>query len=441
MASILPVIAVRNLRRNWRHTAGAALAVAVAFTAISLFDAYLADMEQLFGAMVEEQFMMGSLLVEGRGASGVMAGTSESDEPIYLRAQEQAFLDEYLRAREAEVAASFRSLFLYGIASNGRASTPFQGWGYEPAGGAAIRRRFAWDVWSGRPLHESPEDAVLLAPGLAGLLECAATSEVPIYTPEGLPIPVARPFACRQPRIQLMGSTTTGQVNAVAATVAGTATGGRAEMDQVMAFLPLALAQRLANTPDVSMYTVLLRDPSAAARFSRDLTAAATARGLAIDALPWQESYFGETFRQGMAFLGAFRSLMAIVVFAIAGAAVFSSMVKTVNERTREIGTLRSLGFLRRHLTGLFALEALLLSAVACVAGLLVTLVVSALVNGAGLTYRPGIMATPIPLGLAVEPLRYLAVAAFLVAISVLAAWRPARHAARMRIPDALAWA
>ncbi len=441
MAPILLVIAARSLRRNWRHSAGAALAVAVSFTAIALFDGYLTDIERMFGAIVEEQFMMGTLLVEGKGASDVLSGKAADDEPIYLHGAEQAFLDEYLRGHGEEVAVHFRSLFVGGIASNGRASTPFNGWGYEPAGGAAVRRRFAWDAWAGRPLYEAPEDSVLLAPGLAGLLDCASTSAEPIYTAAGLPIPKARPFQCRQPRLQLMGSTTSGQVNAVAATVVGTADAGRAEMDLVMTYMPLALAQRLANTRDVTMYTILLRDPAGAERFSRDLSAAAAARGLAIDAMPWQASYYGETFRQGMAFLRAFRGLMAMVVVAIAGAAVFSSMVKTVNERTREIGTLRSLGFLRRQVTRLFALEAAVLSAVACAAGLIVTLGVSALVNRAGLTYRPGIMATPIPLGLAVDFVSYLQVAAFLVAIAVFAAWRPARRAARTRIPDALAYA
>lgn len=434
-------IAARSLRRNWRHSAGAALAVAVSFASIALFDAYLTDMAQMFGTMVEEQFMMGTLIIEGRGASDVLSGKAADDDPIRLHEREQAFLDEYLRARGADVTVHFRSLFAGGIASNGRASAPFYGWAYEPVAGAAMRRRFAWDVWTGRPLQEAPEDSVVLAPGLAGLLECERTSEDPVYSPDGLPIPKARPFACRQPRLQLMGSTSSGQINAVAATVVGTAAAGRAEVDQVMAFMPLALAQRLADTRDVSWYTVLLRDPPKATRFARELSVAAAARGLAIDAMPWQESYFGETFRQGMAFLRAIRSLMATVVFAIASAAVFSSMVKTVSERTREIGTLRSLGFLRRQVTRLFILEAALLSTVACVAGLLVSLAVSVLVNRAGLTYKPGIMATPIPLGLAIEPLRYLAVAAFLVGLSIFAAWRPARRAARTPIPDALAYA
>jgi putative ABC transport system permease protein len=385
--------------------------------------------------------MMGSLLVEGTGASAVLSGKAGEEEPIFLLEREQAFLDEYLRAHADEVVVRARSLFVGGVVSNGGASTPFTGWGHDPVEGAALRRRFAWDTWSGRPLQESPDDSVVLGNGLGRLLECAPTTTESPFGPDGLPIPKARPFACRRPRLQLMGSTASGQVNAVAATVAGLYDPGRKEMDYQMISMPLALAQRLDNSHAVSMYTVLLRDPSAAARFARELKAVAAARGLAIDAMPWQESYFGLLYRQGMAFLGAFRGLMAIVILAIAGTAVFSTMAKAVSERTREIGTLRSLGFLRRQITALFALEAAVLSSGACGIGLLLTLALTALVNGAGITYQPGTMANPIPLGVAVDPVEYMRVAAYLVAISVFAAWRPARRAARTKIPDALAYA
>lgn len=441
MSPLLLKLAARSLRRNWRHSLGAALAIAVGFTAIALFDGYLTDMAEMFGTMVEERFMLGTLIVEGRGASEQYAGLRSDERGIFLGGPEQAFVEEHLRAHAAEVVTRYRSLFVNGVVTNGRASTPFAGWGYEPAEAAAIRRRFAWDAWVGRPLHEVGEDSVQLARGLAGLLDCAATSRQPAYGPDGLPISEVRPFECRRPRVQLMASTNAGQVNAVSASVVGFTEAGRKELDQQMVFVPLALAQRLADTRDVSMYTILLRDPAKADGFARELVAAAAARGLAIDAMPWQASYFGETYRQGMLFLWTFRSLVAAVVVAIAGAAVFSTMAKAVNERTREIGTLRSLGFLRRQITQIFALEAVVLSVAACAAGVLVTLAITLLVDRAGLTYNPGTMASPIPLGVAIHPASYLQVAAFLVAISVFAAWRPARRAARARIPDALAWA
>jgi putative ABC transport system permease protein len=439
MAPVLLRIAFRSVRKNWRHSAGATLAVAVGFAAITLFDGYLTDFERTLRGVVGERFMMGTLVVEGTGTSAALARKREK--MVYLGAPEQAFLEEYLRAHASEVEIRVRSLFVGGIVSNGSASTPFVGWGYDPVEGAALRRRFAWDAWSGRPLYRSAPDSVLLARGLAALLECAPTTREPPFGPDGLPIAKERPFACRRPRVQLIGSTATGQVNAVEAAVAGIVDGGRKEMDVLMVSMPLALAQRFRNVRDVTQYAVLLRDPATAERFARDLAAAAAARGFAIDAMPWESGYFGEQFRQGIGIIRTFRSFMAVVVVAIAGMAVFTTMAKAVNERTREIGTLRSLGFLRRQVTALFALEAALLSAGACAAGLLLTLAVTALVDQAGVTYTGGVLANPIRLGVAVDPAGYLGSAAFLVAVAVFAAWLPARRAARRRIPDALAYA
>lgn len=438
-SAVLLRIALRSVRKNWRHSAGAMLAVAVGFAAITLFDGYLSDFEHRLRVVVAQRFMMGTLVIEATGASAAMSRKREA--MAYLHGREQAFLDEHLRAHGAEVAIRVRSLFVVGVASNGSASTPFVGWGYDPVEGAALRGPFAWDALSGRPLQRTRGDAVLLARGLGALLECAPTTREAPYGPDGRPIEAERPFACRRPRVQLIGGTASGQVNAVEAAVAGLVDGGRKEMDVLMVTMPLALAQRFRNARDVSQYNVLLRDPATAARFARELSAAAAARGLAVDVMPWESGYFGEQFRQGMGIVRTLRSFMAVVVVAISAMAVFSTMVKVVSERTREIGTLRSLGFLRGQVTALFALEAATLSAAACAAGLLVTLAVTALVNRAGVTYTGGVMATPIPLGVASDPVAWLRAAAFLVAVAVLTAWLPARRAARRRIPDALSFA
>jgi putative ABC transport system permease protein len=437
--TVLFRIAVRSVRKNWRHSLGSLLAIAVGFAALALFGGYLADFEGLVSGLMAERYMMGTLMVEGRGYSAALAAASAK--PPRLGAREQALVDGFLRDHAGEVVVSVRSHFVSGLASNGRASTPFVGWGYDPAEAAVLRRRFAWDAWYGRPLHEAGPSSVQLARGLAGLLECEpATKESP-FRPDGTIVPKARPFACRRPRVQLMGNTASGQVNAVEPEVVGVIDGGRNELDAQLAMMPLALAQRLADTREISQYNVLLRDPSRAAAFGRELTAAAAASGLAVDAMPWQESYHGALYRQGMGILGTFRGLMGLVIVGIAGMAIFMTMVRAVDERTREIGTLRSLGFVRGQIVRLFALEAALLAGGACGAGALLALAISAAVNAAKVTYRAGIMANPIPLGVATDPASYLRIAAFLVAIAVFAAWLPARRAARRRIPDALAYA
>jgi ABC-type lipoprotein release transport system permease subunit len=90
--------------------------------------------------------------------------------------------------------------------------------------------------------------------------------------------------------------------------------------------------------------------------------------------------------------------------------------------------------------TRLFAVEAALLSAGACVAGLVATLAITVTVNGFGASYNAGINSEPIPLRIAIVPSTWLTAGAFLMAVAILAAWHPARRAARARIPDALAF-
>jgi putative ABC transport system permease protein len=126
-------------------------------------------------------------------------------------------------------------------------------------------------------------------------------------------------------------------VNAVEPAVVGLIDAGRKDMDVKFVAVPLALAQRLRNTKNVSLYSVL-RHPSQAAAFSRGLEAAARARGLALEAMPWEEHVMGEQYRAGMQVLAVFRGLMAVVVISIVGMAVFTTMAKSVSERTREVG-------------------------------------------------------------------------------------------------------
>jgi ABC-type antimicrobial peptide transport system permease subunit len=117
---------------------------------------------------------------------------------------------------------------------------------------------------------------------------------------------------------------------------------------------------------------------------------------------------------------------------------VLTTMARAVAERTREIGTLRSLGFLRRHVVALFALEAGILAALASAIGLAVAVAVTALVNAAGVTYDAGLMAQPFPLRLELVPGTWARAAVFLAAVAAVAAAIPARRASRARIPDAL---
>jgi putative ABC transport system permease protein len=104
----------------------------------------------------------------------------------------------------------------------------------------------------------------------------------------------------------------------------------------------------------------------------------------------------------------------------------------------REIGTLRSLGFRRRHVLALFTVESAVLAAVASGVGLAATWTLTRLINAAQVSYDGGVAATPIPLTVSLVPAACLFALVFLSGVAMLAALLPARRAARLGIPDAL---
>jgi putative ABC transport system permease protein len=430
-------IAARSVRKNARHSAGTVLAIAVGFLALVLFDGYLSFLERDQTAAIGERMMVRDVLVERPDAEAARQSSRPFAETV-LGDREQAFVERWLGAHAAEVAARARCLYAWGSASTGKASASFIAAGYDVADATRVRGRFAWNAVAGRPLRREDESAVLLGRGLGALLDCEPAGDPPQFDRDGLPIAVERPFRCRRPRVQLVSNTATGQLNAVDAEVVGLLDGGLVEYDSKYVSMPLALAQKLLDTTAVSMYVVRLQDPAQADAFADALRAAARAEGLALEAMPWARHSTAEENRRAMKVLGIYRGLVATVVVLIAALSVLTTMAKAVSERTREIGTLRSLGFLRGQIVTLFALEAAMLAVAGTAVGGALAAGVTLAVNAAGLSYDGGLTSMPIALKVGWRPETYALSAVFLAGLAAVAAVFPARRAAKARIPDAL---
>lgn len=428
-------IAWRNVRKHWRHSLGSLLSIVVGFLAIGMFEGYLDDLDDLQANWYVQRSMMGHLIVEEAGAA---RATRENPFEHAMHDASQQFTDTFLAAHADVVRAHVRVLTLGGLASTGKTGVMFLGWGYDAQGAAAVRGPWAWNTTAGVPLHEAPPNSVIIGNGLAGLLDCSGPPAAEAIGRDGMPIPARRGFTCRNTRLQLTGSTEGGQLNVIDPTIVGFFDAGLKELDARFISLPLPLAQRLLDTTAVTFYSVALKDERRAAAFRDEFNAAARTAGATVVATEWRDHRFAELYRRTTQVLGIYRTFVVLVVVTIAGMSVFSTMLKAVNERIREIGTLRSIGYRRPHIVRLFTLEAAMLSLVACGVGLVALVVVTTLINGAGITYSGGISATPIPLTVSLRTTAVVFGTLFLSGIAVFAAWFPARRAARLAIPDAL---
>jgi len=425
-------MAQRNVRRNWRHSFAAILSIATGFVAIALFEGYLNNLAARHMEEFARRAMYGDVLVQRRGASSAEARERPFD--YLLQAREQRFLNEYLTAHASDVVTRARFLELSGVATTGDVNAMFMGVGYDVREGAQLRGADVRDLVAGNPLEQASPEAVLLARGLARQLDCS----LPDAT-GGSGSERPRSFACPNGRVQLTITTETGQLNAAQPEVAGIKAVMLKELDDSLLYLPLQAAQSLLDTSGVSLYSIALKGGTPAGTFAAQLSAAAAEQGLELEATPWRAHKHAQMLNEGLELLGAFRSFVLVIVIVVAGSSVVVTMVKLVGERIREIGTLRALGFRRRHVLLIFALESLLLGLLAIAVGLVATLLLTLGVNLAQIEYKAGLLAESIPLSIAYGLQTYAWASALLLCIVLIAALWPARRAARLGISNALA--
>ena len=77
----------------------------------------------------------------------------------------------------------------------------------------------------------------------------------------------------------------------------------------------------------------------------------------------------------------SFAKGMSIIVLAIGSFVVFLTMLSSINERTREIGILRAIGFRSSHITTIILIEAMIISSLAGIIGFVSGMVMAELVG------------------------------------------------------------
>jgi putative ABC transport system permease protein len=183
--------------------------------------------------------------------------------------------------------------------------------------------------------------------------------------------------------ITLLAPTVDGGLNAVDVQVVGLVATGVPATDRSRVVVPLALAQRLLRTDKVNRVVVALDDTGDTERLQRLLTPPLS--GLAVRT--WSElavfyHQLVDLYLRQFAVLGLIILVVVVLTFS-------NSVLVSVVERTREIGTLLALGIGRAQLRLQFVLEGLLLGALGGGAGALLAAALSGMVNASGIQMPP----------------------------------------------------
>ncbi|MDM8350957.1 FtsX-like permease family protein [Pseudomonas sp. sp1636] len=348
-------MSLRNLLRQGRKSIGTLVVMAVSILALCLLSGYMqANVE-----LIRDAFMRwgarGHLLIE-RPASQ-LAREVEGAGQLPLSAAMQQQIDTLLAA-DREVVASARILRISGMLSNARVSTIFAGIGQDVQ---AIRQikgpAYEYDVVAGTPLWmETRAQPLILGQGLAAILGC----EVPKvgFAPlQPGDTPASKPMQCPPGPLELTASTRgDARVNAVRALPSGIMDWGIKEVNDRLVVMPMADAQALLNTRDVSEYHVLLSEGASLQAAQARISAALQQAGLTdVQVFLWSDR--ATFYQQVKAVLGGFLNFIAVVACAIGFISLLNASYMNFAQRAREFAILRSLGFTRRFVMALTMLE------------------------------------------------------------------------------------
>lgn len=338
--------------------------------------------------------------------------SSEEDQPLQFGISKTDSLISVINTVN-EVRYAMPRISFMGLISNGDKSLAFIGQAVEPDKEKQLsesRIRMDEGRHLGEELSEQEEDEVILAKGLAKSLKASIGDY-----------------------LTLMVTTTSGVLNAVDVKLVGIFSTGIPELDARLLNVKLATAQNLLVTNRVTNIVVVLKET--------ELTELAANKVTQL--LPdftikrWDEL---ATFYQAVVKLyNTIFGFMGILIFIVVLLASSNTMMMSIFERTKEIGTLMAIGTSSRRILTNFLLEGLVIGVIASACGLILGFLLSFLINHAGIMMPPPPGSTfGYALNVHYVLSIYLGSFVFMVFTSLVSTLIPAFKAAKMKIVDAL---
>lgn len=405
-------VALRNVFRNPRRTFLNVIAIALGVMVLISMQAWIIGMEQtVYQTQRDIDTADVQILNRGYEAESVRL-------PLDLGITDTKAVETFAHTLPGLESVGARIDYAAGI-SNGVTSVPIQVRGVDPRAEPKLTT-IAHNLTAGTWM-KGPND-IVVGSGLAATLGLHVGQQV---------------FLTALDRY--------GVRNLVSGTISGIFSLGFALFDHHIIFTTLDKAREaLSLRPDFATRVVLRfhgNDTAAdTAETIRALKRNSTLAGQPLKVYEWKE--FAQTVVSSIDSRVRILTLMLGILVLLVAVGILNSLSMSVQERFREIGTLRALGMKRKNLRRLFLTEGLLLGALGGIVGVLAALALGIAFAG-GIDVRKLLPENmPIPftslLKPVYQPLPFVLAIAGSAFIAVLGAWLPARRAGKLHIVDAL---
>ena len=348
-------IAARNLARNRRRALAALLTVAASVISLVLADGFI---QWVFWGMREAtiQSQLGHIQVMRPGYLG--AGAANPYAYILPENSPQR------RAIESTPGVKLVAprLEVTGLISHGETTIAFVADGVDPQKETELSK--ALRIVEGRNLVDAAAKEVVLGHGLARSLD-------------------VRPDAT----VVLLATTAGGGINAVEAKITGIFVSANKAYDDSALRLPIGLAQSLLRVNGAHTWLVLLNDTERTDDYLAQFRARFPTAANKLELVPWYQQ--ADFYNKTVALFSQQMNVLRLIIGCIIVLSISNILVMNVLERTGEIGTLLAIGFKRKKILHLFAIEGLLLGLIGASLGLATGYGLAELISAIGIPMPP----------------------------------------------------
>ncbi|MCP4265020.1 MAG: ABC transporter permease [Candidatus Brocadiaceae bacterium] len=403
-------ISLRNIIKNARRSMFTVLAISFGLAAINLFQGYT---HSTYKGLTESAIYgegLGHLTVFKKGF--LTHGKLHPEEYMFARNEVDKLMD--IVKKHPSVKLITPRLALSGIISNGKYSTVFIGQGTVPSDDLVLRENvLQLSPVQGDLLDEQDPEGVLIASELAEMLSLKQGEYAVV-----------------------MSNTLDGMANALDVRVRGIFnTGSSSTNDKLINFTyQHALDLYDINFPD--RLVILLTDKNLTDPLRYDFMHKLQEAGFDVEIKTWYE--LSEFYSQVKGMFDTFFFFVSSIVLVISVLSIINTMTMSIMERTREIGTLRALGVKQRSVRFLFSIEGVLLGFFGSIIGICIFFAVYWVIRIVEPSYIPPAATIPAPIEISILPFELMKNLFFILIISFLASFLPARKASRLSIIDAL---
>ncbi|AZZ35910.1 hypothetical protein CIK05_03580 [Bdellovibrio sp. qaytius] len=369
--------AYRNLLRNKRRSLSTGVAICVGFVGLNLLGAYIYRSKMALDVTSVYSAQRGHVSIYKKDS---IQQYQIKPKKYVFSLEEQKQVEQVIAEFSDRVDFTGKKITVPGLLSNGTKSHPVVIYGFDPV---AYKKSLTQPS-----LLEWASDWVLPSQ--------RTDADLFIKNPETLSITpkIAELMSFKYPLIsneavQIAARTLDGDLNAINADLGAEHTTGMQFLEDTVVLIPIAKAQELLATDAVESISVYLKHDVSVNPFIRDLKEKISGLSFATDLYKFDAVEINALHQGTMGFLYVMGGFFVFLICTAVSLTIINSLTMGIIERTREIGTLRAVGFKTKDVVQLFVRESILLSAMSMAVGILISFLVSSAINAANVRFFP----------------------------------------------------